>query len=208
MGSNASVENHPSLLGLAAQARIVNSHSVDARIRHFGDDGQLGQARLHIEPGLEARGLGGRTMQLDPMQGRGSAICCSRRVVIFYNRSSLIHLADSPRRHGRACPGLSRPSTNCGICSIVLRGYPPRGHGCPVQRSGQRRWALYIGLSNPKYPLPGLVPGIHALATVATAPKEDVDGRVEPGRGDQGLFLSPVSQPGSANRTAVARGRA
>jgi hypothetical protein len=31
---------------------------VDARIRHFGgDDGQLGQGRLHVGPGLEARGL-------------------------------------------------------------------------------------------------------------------------------------------------------
>jgi hypothetical protein len=31
---------------------------VDARIRHFGgDDGQLGQGRLHVEPGLETRGL-------------------------------------------------------------------------------------------------------------------------------------------------------
>jgi len=26
----------------------------------------------------------GRTMQLDVMQGRGSAICCSTRVVVFY----------------------------------------------------------------------------------------------------------------------------
>ena len=31
---------------------------MDARIRHFGgDDGQLGEGRLGVEPGLEARGL-------------------------------------------------------------------------------------------------------------------------------------------------------
>ncbi len=76
-------------------------------------------------------------------------------------------------------------------------------HGCPVDLPMQCERVPNTGISNPRHPLPGLDPGIHVVATVAVAPEEGVDGRVEPGRGDRGLRLHTFLQPRSPNRTTV-----
>jgi hypothetical protein len=60
-------------------------------------------------------------------------------------------------------------------------------------------WPRY----NCKYPLPGLVPGIHALAAEIAKAQEDVDGRAKPGQGDLWLRMDRWRQPVSLNRTAL-----
>jgi hypothetical protein len=51
--------------------------------------------------------------------------------------------------------------------------------------------------------LPGLVPGIHVLATEIIKTEKDVDGRVELGQGDLWLSMDRWRQPISLNWTAV-----
>ncbi len=88
---------------------IANSHSVDARIRHFrGNDGQLGQGRLHVEPGLEARGL---------REQRGHA--------------ELEKIPDAPRKKPRIAsrpsnrpkPGLSHSASSVNSIAIPSASY-------------------------------------------------------------------------------------
>jgi hypothetical protein len=51
--------------------------------------------------------------------------------------------------------------------------------------------------------LPGLVPGIHALAAEIAKAQEDADGRAKPGQRDLWLCMDRWRQPVSLNRTAL-----
>ena len=79
--------------------------------------------------------------------------------------------------------------------------------GSPVKQLQQCVIERRELLCNCKHPLPGLVPGIHVLATEIIKTEKDVDGRVEPGQGDLWLSMDRWRQPISLNRTAVGRAR-
>src|SRR5271163_3137609 len=80
------------------------------------------------------------------------------------------------------------------------------GHGCPVELFGQCRIERREPQCNCKYPLPGLVPGIHVLAAGIAKAQKDVDGRVKPGQGDLWLCMDRCRQPVSSTGQPCAAG--